>query len=607
VREFAHVLLLAAVFVLLAVVAGKKLTPLRGLPLAALAVVAAAAFAGVYARTQFLRQMLRFASVGPLLFVALFVLASPAGVVFRHNVTAPVRAVQVGVTSVKHPPIVLIFFDEFPLISLMDGRGGIDARRYPNFAELAKGSTWYRNATSVSAYTPYAVPAMLNGRYPHKAVAPFYAEYPNNMFTLFGGIYDLKVQESVTLLCPPRDCSTAAQPEPPGGSARTVLKASAGLLKTIVSPNDSREDPTAGFREPTAKERLAADESPVRSAPKATGFRMSDAIHQNQPARFTSFLQGLQPSATPTLHFVHMLLPHTPYRYLPSGVRYDPAPSQFITYRVGRERYDAQLAYTDALIGDAIGALRKSGLYNDALVIVTADHGVTFTPGFGKRDYKGSAADILWVPLFVKEPGQKTGRVDDRNWEQADLFPTIADYAGIKVPWRMDGISEVRQRRERQEKWFYPSPGAHLGQRVVVDGPANFAEVLRGWQPVAPVLPELVGKRVGELPVRGGGPVAQVQDLDRFQNVQPTGGSVPALVYGLVPPGLPDDSRIAIAVNGRIGTVATTARQGVNQHWFAGFIDNEKLFVPGANRLELFLVDTGDHSLRRLTLKGLHL
>ena len=66
----------------------------------------------------------------------------------------------------------MILFDEFPLSSLLDAKGQIDKRVYPNFAELAGQSTWYRNATGVSGFTPWAMPAMLTGNYPAKVKAP---------------------------------------------------------------------------------------------------------------------------------------------------------------------------------------------------------------------------------------------------------------------------------------------------------------------------------------------------------------------------------------------------------------------------------------------------
>jgi hypothetical protein len=67
-------------------------------------------------------------------------------------------------------PVVMVFFDEFPMMSLLDSRGRIDRRLYPHFASFAQDATWYRNATGVSPFTPYAVPAMLTGRYPAKSL-----------------------------------------------------------------------------------------------------------------------------------------------------------------------------------------------------------------------------------------------------------------------------------------------------------------------------------------------------------------------------------------------------------------------------------------------------
>jgi hypothetical protein len=608
-RQVAHILLIAAVLAVLAVVVGKHLTSLRGLRLTAVALLVGAALGGVYARTEFLPKMLRLLSAAPAVFVALFVLVSPSGTVLLHKDVRPTTPAPTS-TSAKHPPIVMIVFDEFPLISLMDGHGDIDARRYPNFARLAHQSTWFRNATALSGYTPYAVPAMLTGRYPNKAAAPFYAEYPDNLFTLLGGTYELKVQESVTQLCPPRTCPAGPQAEPVGGSTRAVLGGVATLLRTIVSPYDSTADPTAGFREPTAQERAAGTGGAIRRTSVPKDFRF-DAINQNQPATLTAFIDGLRPSPTPQLHFLHVLLPHVPYRHLASGTRYD-IPAEIALggdagerqpwwLRLLRQRYDAQLSYTDRLIGQAMRRLRERGLYDKALVVVTADHGANFARDTYKRDYRGGEADVLWVPLFVKAPGQKTGRVDDRNWEHVDLLPTIADHAGVEIPWPTDGISALRQRRDRDDKWFYP----RAGKRVTVQGPANFATVLRGWPPVDHILPELTGRRVRDLQVRGGGPVAQVSNLDRFANLPADAPTIPAFVYGLLPPDLPADTRVAIAVNGRIGTVAATAHRDPDHLWFAGLITNPRLFVPGRNRLELFLVDEGGRQLRQLAVADL--
>jgi arylsulfatase A-like enzyme len=73
-----------------------------------------------------------------------------------------------------------------------------------------------------------------------------------------------------------------------------------------------------------------------------------------------------------------------------------------------------------------------------------ADHGASWVPGEHSRALgRGNVPDLMWVPKFVKLPGQRRGRVDDRNWEQVDLLPTIADLVGIQVPWKTEGASQT--------------------------------------------------------------------------------------------------------------------------------------------------------------------
>lgn len=621
VRAAVQVAMVGALLVALAVQVGKHLIPVRGLPLALLAVLAAAAATAAYVRWSVSGQVLRVASVGPLVFVLLFVFASPASAVVLPGARS--GAGPGAARKAVHPPIVMLLLDEFPLVSLLGPDGSIDAQRFPNFARLASGSTWYRNATAVSGWTPYAVPAMLTGRYPTKDKAPHYSQYPDNLFTLLGGVYDLQVQESITELCPPRECGE--RPAPPRGGLPVLLRESAGLLQQIVSPAETRKDPTAGFREATRQEAASYESGSTseRAGPTATTggpsatpeptpsdvkFRW-DTLDDNQPARFTQFVAGLKPSPKPTLHFLHLLLPHTPWNYLPSGIRYD-APEDLPIDGAGwgtlaRQRHLAQLEYTDRLLGETLRALKTSGLFDKALVIVTADHGLSFTPGAAGRGVdpvtQRAATEMLWVPLFVKAPGQRTGKIDDRNWEHVDLLPTIADYAGVEVPWRPDGIDALRETRQRVDKQYHDDPS----KPFVVAGPPRFAAITHGAaQPAVPAapLPELIGRATADLPVSGDGPTATVRNLAAFDDVNPGGGSLPALVLGTLPKSVPNGTLLAIAVNGRIGAVVPVAPPDKRGRRFAGLVADESLFRPGANRLELYEVTDSGTALRPLRL-----
>jgi hypothetical protein len=453
----------------------------------------------------------------------------------------------------------MVLFDEFPLSSLLDAKGRINKRVYPNFAALAGQSTWYRNATGVAGFTPWALPAMLTGRYPDRTRAPSYTEYPDNLFSLFGRSYGVTAYETVSQLCPPRHCTPAAG-NPQQSGLRGVAGDSARVLRQLLQPYDAAFDPA-----------LFVDQTRPREEPadfrfKQTGF--------NQPARFDDFLAGLEPGDRPALHFLHLLLPHQPWRYLPSGNEYNfrtfggaflsdrlPAPVVELAHR----QHLLQVAYTDRLVGQVIDKLKAEGMWDRSLVVMGADHGQGWVPGEPSRALgQRNTPDLLWVPQFIKAPGQDSGVVDDRNWEQVDLLPTVADLAGIQVPWTTEGSSQAGEpARTRTEKWWYDVPG----RRQVRDGPANWAQVLegttdtlvRGAEGVRGLYrsgpsADLVYRAPASAGPVGGAPATAVLDDRRpLGEIRPGSGTVPALVTGRLTAPPPPGATVLVAVNGRIG------------------------------------------------------
>ena len=588
VRRAVHAATVGLLLVLLAVQVGKQVSGVRGVALLVIAVPAAAVVLAGYVRLDAIRQLLRVAAVGPLLFVLLFAFASPASGVLRAGDGTDGAAA--GRAVGPHPDIVVILFDEFPLLSILDGFGEVDAARFPNVAELAAGSTWYRNATSVATWTPYAVPAVLTGRFPRPLVAPHYSQHPENLFTLLGGAYEIRASELITQLCPPELCGGDGVAR---GGLPAALHDSAVLWSEIVSPVDSSRNPVAGFSESTV-----ADRQGDGGGERAPDFLFGRA-GENQPARFRDFVDRLAaPTAAPTLDFLHLLLPHMPWTYLPSGMRYDgpalPLAPGWWT-QLAHQRHLAQAQYADRLLGQTLRALREADRYRDALVIVTADHGHSFTPGaVGRNIGPGQlgVAENAWVPLFIKAPGQTAGAVDDRNWQHVDLLPTIADHAGFAVPWAVDGISARGAARAGTDKIFYDAIGDRVWSEVI-DGAAGLAAV-RGEAGPVPPLPPLPRADLLGVPVAGaaaGGPVAaEFADAGAFADVAPESGVVPALVRGTLAQPVPEGMLLAVAVNGRIGAVVPPIPGADGPASFAALVLDETLFVAGANRVELHLV-----------------
>ena len=605
VRRHLHLVAITGLFTLLAVEVVKTTTDLRGLGLAVIASAGGLLGGMLYASLSWPRLWLRFLTPAPLAFALLFLLVSPTSALVLPARGSSAPDPPAVAAAGDRPPVVMLLFDEFPLSSLLDAKGRIDRRVYPNFAALADQSTWYRNATGVAGFTPWALPAMLTGNYPDGARAPSYTEYPDNLFTLFGQSYDVTAYETVSQLCPPRHCNPAAG-NPQQSGLRGVLGDSARVLKQILQPYDAAFDPA-----------LFADQTRSREEPAAAEFRFKQA-GRNQPARFDDFLHGLRPSGRPSLHFLHLLLPHQPWRYLPSGNEYNfrtfggafrsdrlPAPVVELAHR----QHLLQVAYTDGLVGQVVDKLKAEGMWDKSLVVMGADHGEGCVPGEKPRSLgKTNAPDLLWVPQFIKTPGQDAGIVDDRNWEQVDLLPTVADLAGIRVPWTMEGRSQTgKPTRTRTEKWWYDLPG----HRQVRDGPANWSQVLKGTTDTlvrgsdgerglyrSGSSAALIYRAPASVGPIGGPPAAAFLDDRRpLGELRPGSGTVPALVSGrLTAPPRPG-ATVLVAVNGRIGggSEPFPERPGEPAVRFA-VLTPDFLWRPGDGhrQLQLYVLDRSD-------------
>ncbi len=97
--------------------------------------------------------------------------------------------------------------------------------------------------------------------------------------------------------------------------------------------------------------------------------------------------------------------------------------------------YDDEIWYVDLKIGELMAFLRESGLDENTLVVLTADHG----EHFGENDMFGHQYSLfqplVGVPLIVRYPAKLEPGVDERLVQSHAVFPTILDAAGIE--WEM--------------------------------------------------------------------------------------------------------------------------------------------------------------------------
>ena len=117
--------------------------------------------------------------------------------------------------------------------------------------------------------------------------------------------------------------------------------------------------------------------------------------------------------------------------------------------------YDSEISFTDEYIGKFLNKLKELGLYNNTLIIFTADHGEEFLE---RGDYwighcKTLYQELIHVPLIIKLPGKNKKKIIDKYIGLIDLMPTIIDYAGLRIPNEYEGeIVNINDEKELKSK-----------------------------------------------------------------------------------------------------------------------------------------------------------
>ena len=103
--------------------------------------------------------------------------------------------------------------------------------------------------------------------------------------------------------------------------------------------------------------------------------------------------------------------------------------------------YYAAVSYTDAQIGILLNTLEKLGTLNNTIIVLWGDHGWHL----GDHDMWGKHTNYeqaTKAPLIIAAPGLKAGQTKSMT-EFVDVFPTLCELSGGKVPAYLDGKSLV--------------------------------------------------------------------------------------------------------------------------------------------------------------------
>ncbi len=146
----------------------------------------------------------------------------------------------------------------------------------------------------------------------------------------------------------------------------------------------------------------------------------------------------------PFFLYLHYMDPHDPYFVHPyNGEGYarvanpNPPPDVADKYRA---LYDGEITYLDGEIGRLVDDLKRRGLYDNTVIVLTADHGEEFHEHGGWWHGTTLYDEQIHIPLIIK-PGTagKGGRVIDDLCMSLDIAPTLLRSAGAAPPPVMQG------------------------------------------------------------------------------------------------------------------------------------------------------------------------
>jgi hypothetical protein len=345
-------------------------------------------------------------------------------------------------------------------------------------------------------------------------------------------------------------------------------------------------------------------------------------LHSGRIGRFDRWLSQVgRGGAKPELDYIHAFLPHEPREFLPDGRRYvtpddalegPPAYDKKFLSMQEEQRVQLQLGYTDRVVGRVVDRLKRLGIYDDAFIVVVADHGESFdtkrTPagpfvpgrlGYRRAVTPRNLADIASIAMFIKYPkGHGPSGTDNRYVRDVDILPTIAATIGLPLapvsgtPLQKpgyEGHDEVRVGttfdgtiRASTAEWERERT-ASLERRLRLFG--SGPRSLYAFGPQA----GLVGRPVSSLTVtRPGGIRATLDEPERFRDVNPRSQVCPCQLAGRIEGASPESVSIAVAVNGRIvATAEGFPAVGAKRLQWSAMIPPSSL-RPGRNEIELY-------------------
>ncbi|MEJ7829668.1 MAG: sulfatase [Segetibacter sp.] len=149
-----------------------------------------------------------------------------------------------------------------------------------------------------------------------------------------------------------------------------------------------------------------------------------------------------------------------------------------------RHAYYASVSYVDAQIGKVLAELKKLNLDKNTIIVLWGDHGWHL----GDDRIWGKHTITEWAvrsPLIVKAPGMLKASSSDKIISSIDIYPSLMELCGIKMPHQTDGKSFVSLLKDpKNEKWNNVAYSYYRNGITVRTDRYRFTKYFRPQEPV---------------------------------------------------------------------------------------------------------------------------
>ncbi len=347
--------------------------------------------------------------------------------------------VSCGKTPADRPNVLLITFESLRADKV--GCYGEPLPTTPNIDLLAAEGTLYEQAYSVTSWTLSSHATLFTGLYPsaHQVIEP-----------------RDRLQDSYVTL------AEVLQ----GEGYETAGYVSGPFLRSAHALDQ-------GFE--------AYDDSPCSVTQQAAH---DDITNDKMEELLSAFLEKDRAGDKPFFLFAYLWDPH--YDFIPPSpydtmfVPDDAEPFDVTRFEFNRRihtgmspgayqyllsQYEGEIRCTDDMLGRLWRLMREKGIWENTIVILTADHGEEFFE-HGEKGHKNNLhVESLHVPLIIKWDGRAEPERDDRVAGLIDLFPTLVDRLSLRLESPLHGKSLTGPPRSVDDPLFFELTTTFYGRR----------------------------------------------------------------------------------------------------------------------------------------------